>query len=48
MDFLLPDTKYEGVIIDTELSKAFFVNDATARLEVFNIETNITIGTQSK
>ena len=37
MEFILPSTKYEGVIIDIELMKAYFVNDATARLEVFNI-----------
>ena len=37
MEFLLPSTKYEGAIIDIELMKAYFVNDATARLEVFNI-----------
>ena len=38
MEFLLPETKYEGVVIDIELMKAFFVNDATAKLEVFDIE----------
>jgi uncharacterized protein YjiK len=38
MEFLLPEAKYEGVVIDIEPMKAYFVNDATARLEVFNIE----------
>jgi len=37
MEFLLPNTKYEGVIIDIELMKGYFVNDATAYLEVYNI-----------
>ncbi len=38
MEFPLPNTKYEGVIVDTDNKKVFLVNDATARLEIFNIE----------
>jgi len=40
MEFLLPNTKYEGIIINIELMEAYLVNDATARLEVFKIEMN--------
>ncbi len=38
MEFLLPKTKYEGVIVNYDLMKAYFVNDGTAKLEVFDIE----------
>jgi len=41
MEFLLPSTKYEGLVIDIETMKAYFVNDATARLEVFNIKIDL-------
>ncbi len=38
MEFLLPKTKYEGVIVNYDLMKAYFVNDGTAKLEVFDME----------
>jgi uncharacterized protein YjiK len=38
MEFLLPSTKYEGVVVDIEQLKAYFVNDGTARLEIYDIE----------
>jgi len=38
MEFLLPKTKYEGVIVNYDLMKAYFVNDGTAKLEVFDLE----------
>jgi len=37
MEFILPDTKYEGIVVDIEAMTASFVNDGTAKLEVFNI-----------
>lgn len=37
-EFILPETKYEGIIVDVEIMKVFLVNDATSRLDVFKIE----------
>ena len=37
MEFTMPSTKYEGIILDVDLMKAYFVNDATARLEVYDV-----------
>ncbi|MFK5855202.1 MAG: SdiA-regulated domain-containing protein [Bacteroidota bacterium] len=44
MEFILPRTKYEGLIVDVDLMKAYYVNDATAKLEVFDIEISISKG----
>lgn len=37
MEFILPDTKYEGIVVDIETMKVSFVNDGTAKLDVFKI-----------
>ena len=37
-EYVLPETKYEGLTIDVENQLAYLVNDASAELKIFKIE----------
>ena len=38
MSFKLDDLKYEGVVVDNDM--VYLINDATARLNIYNIKNN--------
>ena len=40
MEYLLPDTKYEGIAVDVDNMILYVVHDGSAKLDVFKIKNN--------